>query len=240
MGAKLGHLISAGLAGLVILNLMWLLSKFINPSLVQEEFKVKSPIKPATPKSQFIQSPSVTSPSPSQHSRLLFLRSSPMSPKAESVSKRFSAQSVESPLSPNRRSGFYNTQSPLPSPFQNAVKPAQSPVRKEIIEDGLVLVDAEKTLSQWHCRHYLESWSENMRKWIASKVLQPLVKRIDAVDEELTKIGYTHLKCKVATYAESMNPIMQQSHANPLAMKQYPNTLSDFFNNFGNVALILI
>lgn len=31
----------------------------------------------------------------------------------------------------------------LPNTFQNALKPVQSPVRKEIIEDGLVFKDAD-------------------------------------------------------------------------------------------------
>ena len=135
----------------------------------------------------------------------------------------------------HKKLSFYTSQSPLPSPFQNAIKPTQSPVRKEIIEDGLTFVDSEKTLVQWHCSHYIENWSENMRKWLASRVLQPLVKRIDEVDFALTAINYTHLKCTVATYAESMNPKMNLFQPVTPMVKQYPHTLADFFNNFGNV-----
>lgn len=102
-------------------------------------------------------------------------------------------------------SSFSSSIISLPGTFQNALKPVQSPVRKEIIEDGLVFKEADVTLTLWHASQHIDSWSENLKTWLAKKVFQSLVARIDKVDLEFTKIGWTNLTCDAATYGESLN-----------------------------------
>jgi hypothetical protein len=91
----------------------------------------------------------------------------------------------------------------LPNRFQNALKPSQSPQRKEIFEDGLILKSHELTLKTWHVEGYIDQWSENMRKWLSVKILEKLIKRIDVIDQELSRLGWDHLAC---TYQESLHP----------------------------------
>jgi hypothetical protein len=192
--------------GILLINFLALLLQFVSPTPIHEEIFKKPAIKPATPKPAVPQAAHFHSPShsPSKQSRLLFLRSSPMSPKPDTLISRFNKRSeAESPVTEAPR--YIQATSPLFSTFQPALKPKISP-RKEIIEDGLSLVDAEKSIQQWHVHQYLDVWSENMRKWLSSKLLQPLVTRIDRVDEELSKLGLNNLRCDSITYVESLGP----------------------------------
>jgi hypothetical protein len=137
---------------------------------------------------------------------------SPVSPLKTHLMKRKEFSPIGSKLSysPARETETTPTgdtfgQLSLPNRFQNALKPTQSPQRKEVFEDGLIFKDHEKTLQAWHVEQYIDQWSEQMRKWLSVKVLETLVKRMDSVDQELSKLGWDHLKCEVSTYQESLH-----------------------------------
>ncbi|KAJ3305552.1 hypothetical protein HDV03_001418 [Kappamyces sp. JEL0829] len=162
-------------------------------------------------------------PSPTKHSRLLFLRSSPMSPQLQDTAliNRLVAKETASPSMLQESSPFQGSIS-LNSRFQHALKPTQSPVRKEVIEDGLVFKDAELSLEQWRVENYIDTWSDRLREWLASHVFQTLVARIDKVDAALKSMGWDHLTCAKATFAESLNLSPQQPSQSVQSFAQQP------------------
>ena len=166
---------------------------------------------------------------PSKNAKLIFSRASPISPQLRDValinryrnripsiynslcllSRLNSKLSLESSSnSESILSSSFSSSISLPGTFQNALKPVQSPVRKEIIEDGLIFKNANQTLNMWHVSQHIDLWSENVKKWLAKHVFQALISRIDKVDEELKRIGWAHLCCDVSTYVDSLNSSM--------------------------------
>ncbi|KAJ3297935.1 hypothetical protein HK104_011335 [Borealophlyctis nickersoniae] len=97
---------------------------------------------------------------------------------------------AESPVS-----GFL---SPPVSKFQPAIKPLVTAVVKERIEDGLVIKDAQQTLEEWKIEQYIDAWVENMRQWVAAKVVRPVADRIEQVDQQFAAAGIPHLDCRAA------------------------------------------
>jgi hypothetical protein len=159
--------------------------------------------------------------SPLKQSRLIFQRSSPLSPQIQDTDFVRSRLVVNQPVESVIFSGFTS----LPNKFQNALKPSQSPVKKKIIEDGLIFKDADYTLSKWHIENYIDIWTENMRRWVAKHVLQSLVQRIDNVDGVLKNMGWDHLTTTIATLATGMSSLSQPTGLNN--QPQRPNSLID-------------
>ncbi|KAI8927752.1 cytochrome B561, N terminal-domain-containing protein [Entophlyctis helioformis] len=88
--------------------------------------------------------------------------------------------------------------------FQPAIKPTATLVAKEVIEDGLPVKDAAKLLDEWKTEPYMDEWAESMRKWLATRLLDPLVRRIQETDEKLAALQLQHLGCSFAASAEGV------------------------------------
>ncbi|KAJ3089284.1 hypothetical protein HK102_006755 [Quaeritorhiza haematococci] len=99
--------------------------------------------------------------------------------------------------------GSFTTGTPIVQRFHTASKftPGLERVVKERIEDGLVFKDPSQVLvAELNVESYIDEWTENMRKWLAVKVVGPLAKRIDEVDRLFKENGLEDLDCKSATY----------------------------------------
>eukprot|EP00842_Homolaphlyctis_polyrhiza_P005046 jgi/Hompol1/5542/HPOL_004522-RA len=94
--------------------------------------------------------------------------------------------------------------SPSLTRFQPAIKPASNLVAKQVIEDGLVVKEPSLTQSEWNTEHYIDEWAEGVRKWLATKLLDPLVRRIDKVDSDLTAQGLVNFVCANASSTDAV------------------------------------
>ncbi|KAJ3365042.1 hypothetical protein HDU91_002342 [Kappamyces sp. JEL0680] len=152
-------------------------------------------------------------------SRIGVLLLTKVSPQLQDTAliNRLVAKETASPSMLQESSPFQGSIS-LNSRFQHALKPTQSPVRKEVIEDGLVFKDAEL----WRVENYIDTWSDRLREWLASHVFQTLVARIDKVDAALKSMGWDHLTCAKATFAESLNLSPQQPSQSVQSFAQQP------------------
>ncbi|KAI8900279.1 cytochrome B561, N terminal-domain-containing protein [Globomyces pollinis-pini] len=194
-----------------ILSIAWL---FFYPPPKDQITVQKPPIAPKTPTRllntvNYDQSPYQYSPNIKQV-RNLFLRSSPMSPKIKSSPNtiRFNNLRENENLYPNANTVELNHLTApitLPHQFLSSIKPTQSPVRKEIVEQGFKFTSAEQTIQNYKAEMFINSWSENMRKWLSKHVLQKLSDRITSVDELFNQNQLGHLTCELATYVESPN-----------------------------------
>ena len=72
--------------------------------------------------------------------------------------------------------------------------------------------DADHTLNLWHATPHIDAWSENVKKWLAKHVLTGLVERIEKVDAAFKSIGWDHLTCEAATFADSLSSSSSSSN----------------------------
>ncbi|KAI9012859.1 cytochrome B561, N terminal-domain-containing protein [Gaertneriomyces semiglobifer] len=103
-----------------------------------------------------------------------------------------------------RPSPHRSLMSPSVPKFQPALKTSTPAKIQERIEDGIVVKEAQKTLDEWNVENYIDEWTENMRTWLARKVLKPLANRIRRCDKEFTTAGLEHLTCAAATMQAGM------------------------------------
>jgi hypothetical protein len=64
---------------------------------------------------------------------------------------------------------------PLLQQYKPALKPIIPLVPKQVVEDGYLVVNDDKTLVEWKAGQYIESWTERMRKWLVRFGLLMLV-----------------------------------------------------------------
>ncbi|KND03703.1 uncharacterized protein SPPG_01168 [Spizellomyces punctatus DAOM BR117] len=83
--------------------------------------------------------------------------------------------------------------------FQVASKTSTPSKVQERIEDGIVVKEPQKTLDEWNVGSYIDEWTENARKWLATKVVKPLARRIELSDYYFSELGLDHLQCGSAT-----------------------------------------
>ncbi|RKO90736.1 hypothetical protein BDK51DRAFT_48073 [Blyttiomyces helicus] len=112
-------------------------------------------------------------------------------------------------------SGF----SPFGSPstvsrFQPATKPAAPAIAKQTFDkDGLPYNTPQKTLDDWNVEKYIEDWTDEMRNWLATKVVKPLVDRIEKVDASFKEYSMEYLDCSSATTANPLIAAMSMQGA---------------------------
>lgn len=137
------------LLGIVGFNIVFLAYKYIiilKPPETDRKVEIKRKVEL---KQEFkgLSSPATIIKSPLKSQRMILSRANiPISPSKEISS----------------RPEIFGGRISLPATFQNGLKPTMSPV-KEIIEDGLLFIDAEATLHRWKVTQFIDIWSENMR-----------------------------------------------------------------------------
>ncbi|KAJ1566879.1 hypothetical protein HK405_008052, partial [Cladochytrium tenue] len=77
--------------------------------------------------------------------------------------------------------------------------------RERRIEGGYLVRDPDAAVAELNVAPYIDEWADNVRWWVAEKVVKPLVDRIDAVDAELAAIGLAHLSCARAAWNAGMS-----------------------------------
>ncbi|KAJ3171857.1 hypothetical protein HDU87_008247 [Geranomyces variabilis] len=100
----------------------------------------------------------------------------------------------------------FGTRSPDVPQFGRASQPSTAVKVQERMEDGLVIKDPEKTHQEWRITNYIDEWSDNMRAWVANKVVKPLAERIAKSDAFFTENAIGHLCCARSTIDHSPIP----------------------------------
>ena len=95
--------------------------------------------------------------------------------------------------------------------FQPATQ-YQVPVKVERIEDGFLYKNTSATMDEFYSiAPLLDDWCEGIRGWIEKKIVSPLVKRIQFVDEAFEKAGISFLDCKSITMDSRSDPLISRN-----------------------------
>ncbi|KAI8817181.1 cytochrome B561, N terminal-domain-containing protein [Fimicolochytrium jonesii] len=106
--------------------------------------------------------------------------------------------------SPTRSLAGLQSVTPKIPKFQPASKTSTPAKVQERIEDGLVIKEPQKTEEEWRVDNCISEWTENMRAWLALRVIKPLARRITQLDTQFGKEGLGHLACDAATMQAGM------------------------------------
>ncbi|TPX36905.1 hypothetical protein SmJEL517_g00871 [Synchytrium microbalum] len=82
--------------------------------------------------------------------------------------------------------------------FQPASRTLKGPAQPTQVrkENGLYTYEPLLVLQELNIEDYIEGWTEKMRKWMSSKILGPLVKRVDKIDSVFREANLSHLDTK--------------------------------------------
>ncbi|KAK9761957.1 hypothetical protein K7432_012739 [Basidiobolus ranarum] len=134
----------------------------------------------------------------------------------------------------------YSSNVPLQK-YYTAVQ--DSPSQKETAKiehmiDGFIYQDPQTVLDNLGIDDKIDAWGENMRKWIATKILHPLVDGMHQIDRILKDNGLEHLDCKSASYLKSSALAVSNAVANSSTTALgSTNTAPGSMSLFGNSSL---
>ncbi|ORX82897.1 hypothetical protein K493DRAFT_320354 [Basidiobolus meristosporus CBS 931.73] len=113
-------------------------------------------------------------------------------------------------------SNLFSSTIPLQK-YYTAVQDSPSTKETAKIEhmiDGFIYQDPQTVLDDLGIDDKIDAWGENMRRWIATKVLHPLVDGMHQIDRILHENGLEHLDCKSASYLKSSALAVSNAVAN--------------------------
>ncbi|KAI9591508.1 cytochrome B561, N terminal-domain-containing protein [Syncephalis fuscata] len=111
-----------------------------------------------------------------------------------------------SALSPGNGQGLSTNygQPPIPTfAYQEALPITKRNLATATVEralDGLGYKDPQTVLDELGVDLYIDTWTENLRMWLSSRVLRSIVQLVNEVDQELSQQGLAHLdssKCQL-------------------------------------------
>ncbi|KAJ1565879.1 hypothetical protein HK096_007986, partial [Nowakowskiella sp. JEL0078] len=113
-----------------------------------------------------------------------------------------------------QQSGF-GVPTPLIGKFQTALKTREA-VRGRKEQYGRVLKDAETVLQELGIENTIDDSVEEIRTWISTKILEPLVEKIARVDSFFKDNQLKHLDCKSTSLSKISTHLQQSQQPQPL------------------------